>query len=303
LFIVLIRFCHPKHGVILHPAMMDSQRRLRAWAAALGLGLATIAIPGWAVPDPATPSAPPSPQDAITQLLSERGYLAPTPTGFVQSMRESASDMVLAAVNFLGVPYRHGGTSAESGFDCSGFTRYVFEMSIGMVLPRRAAEQAKSESLQQVKRNDLKPGDLVFFNTMRRAFSHVGIYVGDGNFIHAPRTGGKVRIESMREAYWSARFNGARRAALPQLLPQAQAAEWSGAATDQAAGTPPAAGQVAGTRSSAGEAAGTRSAAGAASTRTVADQAAGTRTAATLGAAAAGPGRSAPGTPTVAALP
>jgi hypothetical protein len=161
------------------------------------------------------------------------------------------------------------------------------------VLPRRAAEQAKSESLQQVPRNDLKPGDLVFFNTMRRAFSHVGIYVGDGNFIHAPRTGGKVRIESMRESYWSARFNGARRAALPQLLPQAQAAEWGGATTDQAAGTLPAAGQVAGTRSGAGVA----------STRTVADQAAGTRTAATLGAAAAGPGRSAPGTPTVAALP
>jgi NlpC/P60 family len=273
--------------------MMDSQRRLRAWAAALGLGLAIVAIPGWAVPDPATPSASPSPQDAITQLLSERGYLAPTPTGFVQSVRESASDMVLAAVNFLGVPYRHGGTSAESGFDCSGFTRYVFEMSIGMVLPRRAAEQAKSESLQQVKRNDLKPGDLVFFNTMRRAFSHVGIYVGDGNFIHAPRTGGKVRIESMREAYWSARFNGARRAALPQLLPQAQAAEWGGATTDQAAGTP----------SAGGEAAVARASAGVAGTRTVADQAAGTRTAATLGAAATGPGRSAPGTPTVAALP
>jgi hypothetical protein len=188
-------------------------------------------------------------------------------------MRESASDMVLAAVNFLGVPYRHGGTSAESGFDCSGFTRHVFEMSIGLVLPRRAAEQAKAESLQQVKRNELKPGDLVFFNTMRRAFSHVGIYVGDGNFIHAPRTGGKVRIESMREAYWSARFNGARRAALPQLLPQAQATELNSVTSDQAAGT-----------------------------RTAADRAAGTRTAATLGAAATAPGVSAPVAPTVAAI-
>jgi NlpC/P60 family len=274
--------------------MMDSQRRLRAWAVALGLGLAITAIPGWAVPDPATPSAPASPQDAITHLLSERGYLTPAPTGFVQSVRESASDMVLAAVNFLGVPYRHGGTSAESGFDCSGFTRHVFEMSIGMVLPRRAAEQAKSESLQQVKRNELKPGDLVFFNTMRRAFSHVGIYVGDGNFIHAPRTGGKVRIESMREAYWSARFNGARRAALPQLLSQAQASEFSSATTDQANGISPAAGQTAAARSAAGQAATTPSAIG---------EGAGTRTAATLAAAAAGPGRSAPAMPTVAAVP
>ena len=268
-------------GVILQLAMMDSQRRLRAWAVALGLAIA--AIPGWALPDPAIPSAPPSPQDAITQLLSERGFLVPAPTGFVQSMRESASDMVLAAVNFLGVPYRHGGTSAESGFDCSGFTRHVFEMSIGLVLPRRAAEQAKAGSLQQVQRDELKPGDLVFFNTMRRAFSHVGIYVGDGNFIHAPRTGGKVRIESMREAYWSARFNGARRAALPQLLPQAQATELGSATTSQAAGT----------RTDADRAAGTR---------TAADRAAGARTAATLGAAATAPGVSAPGAPTVAAI-
>jgi NlpC/P60 family len=214
---------------------MDSQRRLRAWAVALGLALA--AIPGWADPDPATPSAIPSPQDAISQFLSEQGLLVSAPSGFVQSVRESASDMVLAAVSFLGVPYRHGGTSAESGFDCSGFTRHVFELSIGLVLPRRAAEQAKAESLQQVSRNELKPGDLVFFNTMRRAFSHVGIYVGDGNFIHAPRTGAKVRIESMREAYWSARFSGARRAAMPQLLPQAQAAEVSTAPADQASGT------------------------------------------------------------------
>ncbi len=261
---------------------------------ALGLGLAITAIPGWAVPDPATPSAPASPQDAITQLLSERGYLTPAPSGFVQSVRESASDMVLAAVNFLGVPYRHGGTSAESGFDCSGFTRYVFEMSIGMVLPRRAAEQAKAESLQQVPRNDLKPGDLVFFNTMRRAFSHVGIYVGDGNFIHAPRTGGKVRIESMREAYWSARFNGARRAALPQLLPQAQAAELGSTAVDQAADASRLSRQAAGRRTAADQAAGAR---------TAADQAAGTRTPATLGAAAGAPGLSPPGAPTVAAVP
>ncbi len=254
--------------------MMDSRHRLRAWLVALSL--ASAAISGWALPEPATPPAAsaatpaanpattPTPQDAITQLLSERGYLSPSPTGFVQSVRESASDMVLAAVNFLGVPYRRGGTSAESGFDCSGFTRHVFEMSIGLVLPRRAAEQAKAESLQQVQRNELKPGDLVFFNTMRRAFSHVGIYVGDGKFIHAPRTGGKVRIESIRQAYWSARFNGGRRAALPQLLPQAQAAE---------AGAP------------------------------AAETAAGTRTAATLKTGGTGSRVSAPGAPTVAAVP
>jgi cell wall-associated NlpC family hydrolase len=127
--------------------------------------------------------------------------------------------MVLTSMNFLGVPYRRGGTSAEDGFDCSGFTRRVFEMSLGLVLPRRADEQAHAKGLVDVKRDELKPGDLVFFNTLKRTFSHVGIYVGEGKFIHAPRTGGEVRVEDMRFAYWAKRFTGARRAepAAPEL--------------------------------------------------------------------------------------
>ena len=76
--------------------------------------------------------------------------------------------------------------------------------------------------LQKVPRDDLQPGDLVFFNTMRRAFSHVGIYVGEGRFIHAPRSGGQVRVEDMRQAYWSKRFNGARRAALAETASPAR---------------------------------------------------------------------------------
>jgi cell wall-associated NlpC family hydrolase len=113
------------------------------------------------------------------------------------------------------VRYRRGGTSAEQGFDCSGFTRYVFEHSLGLVLPRRADQQAHEQGLLTVKKEELRPGDLVFFNTMRRAFSHVGIYVGDGKFIHAPRPGGEVRIEDMGATYWVKRFNGSRRADLP----------------------------------------------------------------------------------------
>jgi cell wall-associated NlpC family hydrolase len=85
----------------------------------------------------------------------------------------------------------------------------MFEKSVGLVLPRRAEEQAKVT--EEINRSDLKPGDLVFFNTMKRTFSHVGIYVGDGKFIHAPRPGKDVRIDDMREAYWQKRFNGARR--------------------------------------------------------------------------------------------
>jgi cell wall-associated NlpC family hydrolase len=130
----------------------------------------------------------------------------------VRQVRDKASDMVLTSMNFLGVPYRRGGTTAESGFDCSGFTRRVFEMSLGLILPRRADEQANAPGLIAIKRDELKPGDLVFFNTLKRTFSHVGIYVGEGKFIHSPRTGGEVRVEDMRFAYWAKRFTGARRA-------------------------------------------------------------------------------------------
>ena len=169
-----------------------------------------------AAPLHAAPDLPPS--DAVLQLLQERGLLPTTEqvetSPLLQRVRDTASDLVMQAMNFLGVPYRRGGNTAEQGLDCSGLTRIVFENSIGLVLPRRADQQAKSAGLQSVKRDELKPGDLVFFNTMRRAFSHVGIYIGEGKFIHAPRSGGEVRVENMRQAYWAQRFNGARRAEL-----------------------------------------------------------------------------------------
>jgi cell wall-associated NlpC family hydrolase len=85
----------------------------------------------------------------------------------------------------------------------------MYEQTAGLILPRKASEQAASA--QKINRADLQPGDLVFFNTMRRAFSHVGIYVGDGKFIHSPRPGSEVRVDSMSLAYWSRRFDGARR--------------------------------------------------------------------------------------------
>lgn len=187
-------------------------RTLVALCMACSLGLATA--------QEAPPADAPTAQgsDAVLELLHSRGLLRDAAASpFVQQMRDRASEMVLSAMHFLGVPYRRGGNSAEEGFDCSGFTRHVFENSIGLVLPRRADEQAQASSLQAVKREELKPGDLVFFNTMRRAFSHVGIYVGEGKFIHAPRSGAQVRVEDMRAAYWDKRFNGARRA--PALGP------------------------------------------------------------------------------------
>lgn len=166
---------------------------------------------------PASPKPAPA-QDAVSRFLSERGLLVSVEQGgssrLLSSMRDTASDLVLSAMNFLGVRYTRGGNSVENGFDCSGFTRHIFEMSVGLVLPRRADEQAKDGSLAAIRREELKPGDLVFFNTMKRTFSHVGIYVGEGKFIHAPRTGSAVRVEDMRDAYWAKRFTGARRADL-----------------------------------------------------------------------------------------
>jgi cell wall-associated NlpC family hydrolase len=189
--------------------------------AVLLLAAAAAAAP----PPAASPPASAAGGDAVLELLRERG-LVPTPApaqagGFVQQLRDSASDLVMTAMNFLGVPYRRGGGSAEQGFDCSGFTRHVFEHSIGLVLPRRSHDQATQAGLLPVKRDELKPGDLVFFNTMRRAFSHVGIYVGEGRFIHAPASGGEVRVEDMRMAYWQRRFNGARRAPAAAPVPPA----------------------------------------------------------------------------------
>ena len=126
-----------------------------------------------------------------------------------QTVGEKATDMLTQAMGLLGVPYRRGGSTEETGFDCSGFVRHMYEKSFGRLLPHRADEQAKVT--ETIDRSELKPGDLVFFNTMKRAFSHVGIYVGDGKFIHAPRAGKSIRVDDMRSAYWQKRFNGARR--------------------------------------------------------------------------------------------
>ena len=126
-----------------------------------------------------------------------------------QNVGNQASNLVNTAMGFLGVPYRRGGSSVDTGFDCSGLVRTIYEQTVGLLLPRRAEQQAAAT--ERIDRKDLQPGDLVFFNTMRRAFSHVGIYIGDGKFIHSPRTGEEVRVESLSLSYWARRFDGARR--------------------------------------------------------------------------------------------
>ncbi|MBK7547551.1 MAG: C40 family peptidase [Rhodoferax sp.] len=154
----------------------------------------------------------PDAADDLDQLLADKGLITKLgeQIGQVrQSVGEKASELVFHSMGFLGVPYKRGGNSAETGFDCSGFVRAVYEQTVGHVLPRRADQQAAAT--QTIDKSELQPGDLVFFNTMKRAFSHVGIYVGDNKFIHSPRTGAEVRVEDMRVGYWQTRFNGARR--------------------------------------------------------------------------------------------
>lgn len=119
------------------------------------------------------------------------------------------NELVLSALSLLGVRYKSGGDSPDTGFDCSGLVNHVFQSAIGLKLPRSAAEISRLGS--PIEEQELQPGDLVFYNTMRRDYSHVGIYLGDKRFIHAPASGGLVRIEDMEERYWRTRFNGARR--------------------------------------------------------------------------------------------
>jgi cell wall-associated NlpC family hydrolase len=160
----------------------------------------------------AAPAA--SVDDEIGRFMAEKA--SATDTGLLarleqvsQNVTHMSSELVLTAMGFLGVPYRRGGNNAESGFDCSGFVKAMYEHTVGLVLPRRAEQQAAATST--IDRKDLQPGDLVFFNTMKRAFSHVGIYVGENKFIHSPRPGAQVRVEDMGQSYWQARFDGARR--------------------------------------------------------------------------------------------
>ena len=153
-------------------------------------------------------AAPAQNGDDLDKLLADKGLL-----GQIDQVRQSvgnkASELVVNAMGFLGVPYKRGGNTAETGFDCSGFVRSMYEQTVGLILPRRAEQQAAAT--QNIDKSELKPGDLVFFNTMRRAFSHVGIYVGEGRFIHSPKPGAEVRVESMNMSYWAKRFDGARR--------------------------------------------------------------------------------------------
>ena len=162
------------------------------------LGVALAVLAGCAAP----PGKLAAPRTKV--VLSQRA--------FDEIATARARELALHALSHIGVPYRYGGASPESGFDCSGLVQYVYSHGAGVTLPRNT--QALSAVGAPVEAAQLEPGDLVFFDTLRRPYSHVGIYLGDQRFIHAPTTGGQVELVDLRERYWQSRYNGARRLAL-----------------------------------------------------------------------------------------
>ncbi len=159
---------------------------------------------------------------ASAQTAPERS-LAAAASATVKSVAttawDSARQLSVVALGLIGVDYKYGGTTPETGLDCSGLVRYVFQQVTGVTLPRTAKELSRIGD--KVALGDLEPGDLVFFNTRRFAFSHVGIYLGDNRFIHAPARGREVEIATIDKSFWQKRFNGARRliGAVPGLMP------------------------------------------------------------------------------------
>jgi cell wall-associated NlpC family hydrolase len=162
-------------------------------------------------------------QEAVASISGAKEVLFPEPKASLPEPKASSpepalslperyasavQDVLLKGLEMVGIGYRFGGTGLD-GLDCSGYVQAVYREALGLMLPRTARGQADVGS--RVGRAELKPGDLVFFNTMRRAFSHVGIYLGDDYFLHAPSSGGFVRLEYMQDSYWGKRFDGARR--------------------------------------------------------------------------------------------
>lgn len=176
-------------------------RLAQACVLAAGLWFSSTA---WSIDNP--PSAAPDPLASLPAIASGKANLA---LAKLHDITNRASELAVQALSMLGINYRYGGTSPDTGLDCSGLVRYVFKEAWGTDLPRTSAEISRVG--EKVDKVDLRPGDLVFYNTLRRGFSHVGIYLGDRKFIHSPSAGGQVRIEDMDVAYWKKRFNGARR--------------------------------------------------------------------------------------------
>ncbi|MES1982807.1 MAG: C40 family peptidase [Pseudomonadota bacterium] len=132
---------------------------------------------------------------------------APEPVG--ASQNDVMNDLAIYAMSLSDTPYQYGGNTSADGFDCSGFVRYVFSNALSLQLPRTSHEMSRIGA--HLEPDQLRPGDLVFYNTRKQRYSHVGIYVGDDRFVHASSSGKSIALVNMQDTYWRTRYNGARR--------------------------------------------------------------------------------------------
>lgn len=131
------------------------------------------------------------------------------PSQALSTNSSATMNLISTAKNFIGLPYRFGGTSPTSGFDCSGFMQYVYKETANINLPRTSSSMAQVG--EKVSRDELQPGDMVFFSHSGGRISHVGMYIGEGRFIHSPSTGKSISITALNSGYWANKFVTARR--------------------------------------------------------------------------------------------
>jgi cell wall-associated NlpC family hydrolase len=164
-----------------------------------------------ASPDAAKESAAEIAKEAPKESMFQAGksYFARVSDLFADSVTVKSDELINRAMEVIGVRYRWDAELPQSGLDGSSFVGYVFKDKLGFLLPRKSTQMSRVG--KPINRDELQPGDLVFFNTMRLTFSHVGIYVGDNKFIHSPSKGTSVRVDDLGSLYWDKRFDGARR--------------------------------------------------------------------------------------------
>ena len=147
----------------------------------------------------------------LSFFLASCGLLSPAPdsgAGKRAPFSEKGQEVALYAMGLIDTGYRFGGKNPEAGLDCSGMVAYIYNKAAGVKVSGSAADIARKG--RQIEREDLRPGDLVFFNTRNAPYSHVGVYIGDGRFVHAPSSNGKVRIDQLGATYYAQRYEAAR---------------------------------------------------------------------------------------------
>ena len=160
-----------------------------------------------------TPADAPGVAEAVvpkeSMFQAGKAYIAKVSDRLADTVTGKSEELINRAMEVLGVRYRWDTELPQSGLDGSSFVGYVFKDKLGFLLPRKSTQMSRVG--KPISREELQPGDLVFFNTMRLTFSHVGIYVGDNKFIHSPSKGTSVRVDDLSSLYWDKRFDGARR--------------------------------------------------------------------------------------------